>query len=232
MDKAGPLVEGEELRPDTKTQNRTESARWLHLLWSEGHRASPRPFTDCRGNTWDSSRCITDEKPGKILCLVARTRSEPGEQGKSMYTVSNQSGHTSTGSIAPMGVARPPPWSRLHLDFAGPFRGQMFLLMVDAHSKWIEAHIMSNITAPTSIDKLRQVFAVCGLPDTLVTDNGMTFTSELFGEFMQQNDIHHIRTAPFHPAANGLAECAVQTVKEGLKRMTGDSQCSAFTVPV
>lgn len=33
--------------------------------------------------------------------------------------------------------------------------------MVDAHSKWIEAHIMSNITAPTSIDKLRQVFAAC-----------------------------------------------------------------------
>lgn len=67
------------------------------------------------------------------------------------------------------------------------------------------------------------MFTVRGLPDTLVTDNGMTFTSELFGEFMQQNDIHHIRTAPFHPASNGLAECAVQTVKEGLKRMTGDS---------
>ena len=34
------------------------------------------------------------------------------------------------------------PWSRLHLDFAGTFMGQMFLIMVDAHSKWIEAHIM------------------------------------------------------------------------------------------
>ncbi|XP_042372461.1 uncharacterized protein K02A2.6-like [Plectropomus leopardus] len=115
------------------------------------------------------------------------------------------------------------PWSRLHLDFAGPFKGQMFLIMVDAHSKWIEAHLMSNITAPTTIDKLRQVFAVHGLPDRLVTDNGPTFTSELFSEFMQQNGIHHIRTAPFHPASNGLAERAVQTVKQGLKRMTGDS---------
>lgn len=82
---------------------------------------------------------------------------------------------------------------------------------------------MSNITAPTTIDKLRQVFAVHGLPDKLVTDKGPTFTSELFSEFMQQNGIHHIRTAPFHPASNGLAERAVQTVKEGLKRMTGDS---------
>ena len=101
--------------------------------------------------------------------------------------------------------------------------GEMFLIMVDAHSKWIEAHIMSNITAPKTIDKLRQIFAIHGLPDTVVTDNGPTFTSELFGEFMEQNGIRHVRTAPFHPASNGLAERAVQTVKEGLKRMKGDT---------
>ena len=29
------------------------------------------------------------------------------------------------------------PWSRLHLDFAGPFMGHMFLIIVDAHSKWL-----------------------------------------------------------------------------------------------
>ena len=27
------------------------------------------------------------------------------------------------------------PWSRLHLDFAGPYMGDMFLVIVDAHSK-------------------------------------------------------------------------------------------------
>lgn len=27
------------------------------------------------------------------------------------------------------------PWSRLHLDFAGPYMGHMFLVIVDAHSK-------------------------------------------------------------------------------------------------
>lgn len=103
--------------------------------------------------------------------------------------------------------------------------GQMY-----AHSKWIEAHIMSNITATTTIDKLGQVFAVHGLPDTLVTGNGTTFTSELFGEFTQQKGIHHIKTAPFHPASNGLAERAVQTVKESLKRMTGTFLAPSFHV--
>ena len=30
------------------------------------------------------------------------------------------------------------PWSRLHLDFVGPFLKGMFLVLVDAHSKWLE----------------------------------------------------------------------------------------------
>ena len=31
------------------------------------------------------------------------------------------------------------PWTRLHLDYAGPFEGKMILVLIDAHSKWIEA---------------------------------------------------------------------------------------------
>ena len=27
-------------------------------------------------------------------------------------------------------------WERVHVDFVGPFLGRMFLVMVDAHSKW------------------------------------------------------------------------------------------------
>ena len=30
------------------------------------------------------------------------------------------------------------PWARVHLDFAGPFLGRMFLIAVDTHSKWPE----------------------------------------------------------------------------------------------
>ena len=30
------------------------------------------------------------------------------------------------------------PWSRIHLDYAGPIAGQMFLVSVDAHTKWLE----------------------------------------------------------------------------------------------
>ena len=30
------------------------------------------------------------------------------------------------------------PWSQLHLDYAGPFMGKMFLVVVDAHSMWLD----------------------------------------------------------------------------------------------
>lgn len=65
------------------------------------------------------------------------------------------------------------------------------------------------------------MFSVHRLPDVVVTDNGPTFTGELFQEFVKRNGIRHIRTAPFHPASNGLAKRAVQTLKNGLKKMSG-----------
>ena len=43
------------------------------------------------------------------------------------------------------------PWSRLHLDFAGPFLGHMFLVHVDAHSKWLSVEVMQSITVKKTI---------------------------------------------------------------------------------
>jgi len=56
--------------------------------------------------------------------------------------------------------------------------------------------------------------------ETIVTDNGSAFISHDFQQFMDMNGIKHLTTAPYHPASNGLAERAVQTLKMGLKKMT------------
>ena len=39
------------------------------------------------------------------------------------------------------------PWARVHLDYAGPFLGRMFLKAIDAHSKWMEVDTMSSTTS-------------------------------------------------------------------------------------
>ena len=111
------------------------------------------------------------------------------------------------------------PWVRLHLDYAGPFLGKMFLIVVDSHSKWMEAFPMNTSTSSATIEKLRIAFATHALPEIVVTDNGSNFVRREFEDFLKQNGIRHIRTAPYHPASNGMAERAAKTFKEGMKKM-------------
>ncbi len=37
------------------------------------------------------------------------------------------------------------PWTRLYLDFVGPFQGTMLLILIDSHSKWIEASLVCKL---------------------------------------------------------------------------------------
>ena len=115
------------------------------------------------------------------------------------------------------------PWSRLHADFAGPFLGHMFLILVDSHSKWMDIYTMSSITSEATIGNLKASFSTHGLPDVLVTDNGPSFKSESFRQFVSLNGIQHLTSAPYHPASNGLAERAVQTFKNAMKKLSGES---------
>ena len=75
-------------------------------------------------------------------------------------------------------------WARLHLDFAGPFLGKMFLVLIDVHSKWIEVFCTSAATSAVVIEELGSVFARFGLPETVVTDNGTSFVSAEFEKFL------------------------------------------------
>ncbi|UYV68256.1 K02A2.6-like [Cordylochernes scorpioides] len=116
----------------------------------------------------------------------------------------------------------PTPWYRVHLDFAGPFMNKMFLIVIDSYSKWPEVIIMNSTTAGNTIRVLRDLFSRYGIPDQVVTDNGPQFVSEEMKYFLKSNGVHHLRSAPYFPATNGLAERFVQTLKRGLKYMRNE----------
>ncbi|XP_057694352.1 uncharacterized protein K02A2.6-like isoform X2 [Corythoichthys intestinalis] len=115
------------------------------------------------------------------------------------------------------------PWHRIHIDFAGPFENRMFLVAIDAHSKWPEVAIMKSTTSEKAIEKLGEMFSRFGAPAQLVSDNGPQFGSKEMVEFLQANGVQHIKSAPYHPATNGLAERFVQTLKHALKASQGQS---------
>ena len=96
----------------------------------------------------------------------------------------------------------------------------MFLIVVDTYSKWLEVVPMSTATSHFTIEKLRSIFATHGLPRVFVTDNGSQFTSAEFQALMKGNGIKHICSLPYHPSTNGLAERAVQSFKEHVKRLS------------
>ena len=78
---------------------------------------------------------------------------------------------------------------------------------------------MSSITAKSTIKCLQSIFAQFGLPERVVTDNGPTFVSAEFKDFLQRNRVTHTTTSPYHPSSNGLAERAIQTLKNGLRKL-------------
>ena len=119
------------------------------------------------------------------------------------------------------------PWQRIHIDFAGPFLGTSFLVIVDAHSKWPEVFEMSSTSTAKTISTLRHLFATYGLPEQVVSDNGPQFTSEDFEIFMKNNGIKHIRCAPYHPSSNGAVERFNQTFKQALRATAKDGRTLA-----
>ena len=97
----------------------------------------------------------------------------------------------------------------------------MFLVLIDAYSKWLEVLKVNSTSTDVTIAKLRQIFATHGLPDHLVSDNGASFISHEFQSFMSRNGIKHTTSSPYHPHTNGLAERAIQTFKLAMKKLKG-----------
>ncbi|KAL5267338.1 hypothetical protein ACHWQZ_G004399 [Mnemiopsis leidyi] len=85
------------------------------------------------------------------------------------------------------------PWERIHADFCGPVNGDMYLIVVDAFSKWIEAiNMKSSTTSSSTIRELRKLFATHGLPVMFCSDNAQQLKSEEIRQFLRNNGIQAV----------------------------------------
>ena len=78
----------------------------------------------------------------------------------------------------------------------------------------------TSSTSEATISLIRKSFASLGLPEVIVSDNAANFTSEEFEHFLRKNGVKHVKTPPYLPSSNGLAERPVQTFKDGTRKMT------------
>jgi len=61
-------------------------------------------------------------------------------------------------------------WDRA-IDYAGPFLGKMFLILVNADSEWIDAYPGNAATTSTTLECLKNSFRTNGIPEIRVSDN-------------------------------------------------------------
>ena len=111
------------------------------------------------------------------------------------------------------------PWTRIHIDFAGPFLGKMFLIIYDSYLKWIDAITMTNITSSAVTDHLRYTFSIHEIPYFIVSDNGPLLASQEFNTFCNLHGIKPFNDSSIPPFIQWATECLVQTFKTSLKKI-------------
>lgn len=119
-----------------------------------------------------------------------------------------------------------PPADRfqhVHIDIVGPLpptrHGYRYLItMIDRLTRWPEAIPTDEITAEVVAKAIyEQWISRFGCPQTITTDQGRQFESQLFTYLTRIMGIEKTRTTPYHPQANGIVERWHRSLKAALK---------------
>lgn len=118
----------------------------------------------------------------------------------------------------------------VHIDLVGPLppsNGNRYLLTaVDRFSRWPEAIALPDMTAETVARALCESWiSRFGAPETITTDQGRQFESDLFRELSRIIGFKHSRTTAYHPQANGLVERFHRTMKSAIMAVDSKHWC-------
>ena len=109
------------------------------------------------------------------------------------------------------------PWQIVATDFFN-LNKHNYLLIVDYYSKYPFIRKLREFSRKEVIDIIKQIFAEQGVPERLISDNGLHFSSQQFKEFAKGWDFEHITSSPKYPQSNGMAERCIQTIKGAIKK--------------
>lgn len=112
--------------------------------------------------------------------------------------------------LCPMPVGE--TFSRLHIDILGPlpktkYGNQFVLLIVDSFTKWTEAHPLVTQEAKEVAEILyNEIFTRYGAPNTIVSDRGRNFMSNLIKALCEMFEVKRHHTSSYHPQTNSICE--------------------------
>ena len=121
------------------------------------------------------------------------------------------------------------PWQSIQIDYIGPLPtaqgGYKYcLVLVDVFSKWVEAFPCRTATAiGTAKILVREVFSRWGLPQYVESDQGSHFTGQVMQSTLKVLGIKAKWHVAYNPQSSGPVERLNRTIKERLRKETGDS---------
>ena len=119
-------------------------------------------------------------------------------------------------------------FSHIHADITMMPESEGFrylLTMIDRFTRWPAAVPLKDITTETVMNAFTHGWiSAHGVPQTITTDRGSQFTSELWAQLMSTWGIRHATTTAYHPEANGLVERLHRRLKESLMAHCGEER--------
>ena len=77
------------------------------------------------------------------------------------------------------------PWQKLATDLFD-YQGAQYLLVTDYYSKYPIVRKLNSITSAAIVNNLKSILAENGIPETLMSDNGLQYSSQEFAAFCKQ----------------------------------------------
>lgn len=117
------------------------------------------------------------------------------------------------------------PFQRISIDFVGPLPeskngNKMLLTIKDTFTRWIEAFPIKNATAEITAQIIeREIIARHAYPESIHSDQGRQFTSELLKQVANLLDIRWTMTPAYNPKSNPV-ERSHKDLKNALRALT------------
>ncbi|KAM2876301.1 hypothetical protein COP2_019310 [Malus domestica] len=103
---------------------------------------------------------------------------------------------------------------------SGAAKHAWILVATDYCTKWVEAKSYAELTSKEVCNYVEEnIVTRFGVPETIITDNGMIFTSDKFKEYTENLKIRLEQSTPYYPQANGQAEASNKVLIGILEKM-------------
>ncbi|GFW34128.1 retrovirus-related Pol polyprotein from transposon 17.6 [Trichonephila clavipes] len=125
------------------------------------------------------------------------------------------------------------PLSTYHVDFIGPLPStnksyQHIFTVVDAFTKFTWLYPVITVSVENALEKLKQQQKTFDNPIRIVSERGSAFTSKLFNDYCDEENIQHLQIATGVPRGNRQVERIHRTLIPVLTKLSLDDSTKWF----